>query len=156
MTAEEKARGRELATTESAFRTANDRMRRLAESHRFETNQGVPFLCECADSGCREIVMLSIEDYERLRAQPCWFLLVAGQKTQRRHTSGSSTRKTATRSWRGSVLRAGGSPTRPTRPLPTLASPGRTRAAKSAPCVAGGPRRVSQSGRRPIAPARKM
>ena len=24
--------------------------------------------------------MLSIEDYERLRAQPCWFLLVAGHE----------------------------------------------------------------------------
>ncbi len=80
MTAEEKACGRELATTESAFRAANDRMRRLAESHRFEPNQGVPFLCECADPGCREIVMLSIEDYERLREQPCWFLLVAGHE----------------------------------------------------------------------------
>ena len=37
-------------------------------------------MCECADLGCREIVMLSIEDYERLRAQPCWFLLVAGHE----------------------------------------------------------------------------
>lgn len=80
MTVEEKLRGRELATTESAFRTANERMRRLADSHRFEPNQGVPFLCECADPGCREIVMLSPEDYERLRKQPCWFLLVAGHE----------------------------------------------------------------------------
>ena len=73
-------RGRELAETESAFRSANERMSRLAGSHRFALDQGVPFLCECGDPGCREIVMLSIEDYERLRAQPCWFLLVAGHE----------------------------------------------------------------------------
>ena len=80
MTAEEKVRGRELAAIESAFRTANDRMRLLADSHRFAPDQRVPFLCECGDPGCREIVMLSIEDYERLRKEPCWFLLLAGHE----------------------------------------------------------------------------
>ena len=76
----EKERGRELAAIESAFRSANERMSRLAGSHRFAPDQGVPFLCECADLGCREIVMLSPEDYERLRKHPCWFLLVAGHE----------------------------------------------------------------------------
>jgi hypothetical protein len=77
---EEKTRGLKLAANESVFRIANERMQRAAASHHFAPDQGVPFLCECADPGCREIVMLSPEDYERVRAQPCWFLLVAGHE----------------------------------------------------------------------------
>jgi hypothetical protein len=73
-------RARELAVNESHSRTANERLRRAALSHRFEADQRLPFVCECADQGCREIVMLSLEDYERVRAQPCWFLLVAGHE----------------------------------------------------------------------------
>jgi hypothetical protein len=71
---------RNLAMNQSAFRTANERMRRAAASHRFEPGQGVPFLCECADPNCYEIVMLSLEDYERVRAHAAWFLLVAGHE----------------------------------------------------------------------------
>jgi hypothetical protein len=77
---EEEARGLKLAANESLFRIANERMQRAAASHHFAPDQGVPFLCECADAGCREIVMLSPQDYERVRAQPCWFLLVAGHE----------------------------------------------------------------------------
>ena len=73
-------RARELAVNESHSRTANERLRRAALSYRFEADQRVPFVCECADRGCRELVMLSLEDYERVRAQPCWFLLVAGHE----------------------------------------------------------------------------
>ena len=76
----EEARALKLAANESLFRLANERMQRAAASHHFAPDQGVPFLCECADPGCREIVMLSPEDYERVRAQPCWFLLVAGHE----------------------------------------------------------------------------
>jgi hypothetical protein len=38
------------------------------------------FLCECGDEHCREIVMLTIEDHEHVRARPAWFLLVAGHE----------------------------------------------------------------------------
>ena len=69
-----------LAMNESVARNSNERLSRMAISHRFESSQGVPFVCECADAGCHEIVMLSLEDYERVRAQSCWFLLVAGHE----------------------------------------------------------------------------
>lgn len=65
---------------ESAFRAANERMRRSAASHRFEPDQGVPFLCECADPNCYEIVMLSLEEYARVRMHSSRFLLVAGHE----------------------------------------------------------------------------
>ena len=65
---------------QSVFRSANERLRRAAESHRFEADQRVPFVCECADERCREIVMVSIAEYEHIRAHPTWFLLVAGHE----------------------------------------------------------------------------
>lgn len=80
MRAEDEARALKLALNQSAFRTSNERLRRAAASHRFEADQRVPFVCECADEGCREIVMLSIEEYEHIRGHPTWFLLVAGHE----------------------------------------------------------------------------
>jgi hypothetical protein len=78
--ADKEAWALKLAMNESAFRASNERLRRAAASHRFEERQGVPFLCECADPGCREIVMLSLEQYEKVRAHPSRFLLVAGHE----------------------------------------------------------------------------
>ena len=80
--ATDEARALKLAINQSAFRSANERLRRAADSHRFRGEDRVPFLCECADENCREIVMLTIEDYEHIRAHPTWFLLVAGHEDE--------------------------------------------------------------------------
>jgi hypothetical protein len=71
-----------LAMNQSAFRSANEQLRRGAAAHHFEDRQRVPFICECADPSCRESVMLSLEDYEHIRAHPTWFLLVAGHEDE--------------------------------------------------------------------------
>ena len=69
-----------VAADQSAARSANERMRTLVIRERFEPTQRVPFLCECADRSCSEIVMLSLREYERLREYPRRFLLVAGHE----------------------------------------------------------------------------
>jgi hypothetical protein len=76
----DEARDRKIALNQSTFRNANERIERAAQSHRFEANQGVPFLCECADPGCSETVMLSLADYEAVRAHADRFFLVAGHE----------------------------------------------------------------------------
>ena len=76
----DEARDRKIALNQSIFRDANERIERAAQSHRFEANQGVPFLCECADPGCSETVMLSLADYEAVRAHADRFFLVAGHE----------------------------------------------------------------------------
>jgi len=43
------------------------------------------FVCECADPNCYEVVLLSIEEYERVRAHPTWFVLVAGHEDEETH-----------------------------------------------------------------------
>ncbi len=80
MAADDEGRALKLAINQSAFRASNERLRRAAASHRFEARQRVPFVCECADPHCREIVMLRVEEYEHIRAHPTWFLLVAGHE----------------------------------------------------------------------------
>jgi len=67
---------------QSVFRTANERFRQKAESYQFRPVDRVPFICECADENCREIVMLTLQDYEHIRAHPAWFLLVAGHEDE--------------------------------------------------------------------------
>ena len=74
------ARARKLALNESTFRSANERIERAAQSHHFDADQGVPFICECADPGCYETVMLSLADYEAVRVHPDRFFLVAGHE----------------------------------------------------------------------------
>ena len=37
---------------------------------------GIPFLCECPEPECTEIVQLSMDEYEAVRRQPTSFLQV--------------------------------------------------------------------------------
>ena len=80
MSVDEEARAHKLAANESRFRRSNERLERAAYSHRFETTDRLPFLCECADPGCFEAVWLRIAEYEQVRAHPTRFVLVAGHE----------------------------------------------------------------------------
>lgn len=80
MSADDEARAHKLAANQSRFRRSNDRLQRAASAHRFEATDRLPFLCECADPGCFEAVMLSIAEYEKVRAHPSRFVLVAGHE----------------------------------------------------------------------------
>jgi hypothetical protein len=79
-TGDDEARARKIALNQSTFRDANERIERAAQSHRFEPDQRVPFICECADPRCRELVMLSLADYEAVRAYAERFFLAAGHE----------------------------------------------------------------------------
>lgn len=53
-------------------RAGNDRIADKAEQLRFVSR--VPMLCECSKAACRAIVMISIDEYRRLRENPDDFL----------------------------------------------------------------------------------
>jgi len=36
------------------------------------------FLCECGQVGCNRVVELTLDEYDRLRAQPRWFVVCDG------------------------------------------------------------------------------
>ena len=65
---------------QARFRYSNERLRRTAAHIRFEPSDRVPFVCECPDRDCFEVLMLSLEEYDRLRTHPSWFLFAAGHE----------------------------------------------------------------------------
>lgn len=76
-------RGPEVATCScrptvaGSFREANEQIERAAEPLGIEP---IPFLCECADERCTEIVKLTLAQYEVIRDEPRWFLNVPGHE----------------------------------------------------------------------------
>jgi hypothetical protein len=79
MAHDDETRTRSLAMNQARFRYSNERLRRTAAHVRFKPSDRVPFLCECADRDCFEVVMLSLEEYDRLRRHELAFF-VAGHK----------------------------------------------------------------------------
>ena len=72
------AREKRLGENEALFRAANERVEEWEERHlRFESEL---YYCECADPNCREKVVLRHADYEKVRADPCYFVIVPGHE----------------------------------------------------------------------------
>jgi len=57
-------------------RAANDRIAEKAGQLRFVSR--VPMLCECSTPACRTIVMISLEEYRRIREDQDGFLTAPG------------------------------------------------------------------------------
>ena len=64
------------ARNESVFREANERIFEAARP--YALSGGLPFICECTDPSCREIVRLSLGEYEAIRQEPTHFLIASG------------------------------------------------------------------------------
>jgi hypothetical protein len=67
-----------IGRNDATFREANERIRSSAEE--YEIVMQVPFICECADERCREIVHMDLSEYEEVRAEPTHFLNVPGHE----------------------------------------------------------------------------
>jgi hypothetical protein len=66
----------ELERNEERFRNANERLKwRLVELAAVDR---VPFVCECADGECLDVVDVTIAEYESVRARPRAYLLAPG------------------------------------------------------------------------------
>ena len=60
-----------IARNDALFRDANERIGAFAAQHELREDD-VPFICECADMGCHEIVRLPLNEYEKVRSNPRW------------------------------------------------------------------------------------
>ena len=67
-----------IARNDAIFREANDQIGETAEEYGTQTS--IPFLCECADQNCREIVRLTLEQYRDVRSDPRHFVNVPGHE----------------------------------------------------------------------------
>jgi hypothetical protein len=75
-----KDEGREerCAHNELAFRRANESLRPVFEHA--PGNERYPFLCECGDRRCSEVVHVTLATYAAVRAHPQRFLILPGHK----------------------------------------------------------------------------
>lgn len=62
------------AENEAIFRDANERIEQRLGELTLEEGRS-PFLCECEDLRCREMLRLTREEYESIRSQPNRFVV---------------------------------------------------------------------------------
>jgi hypothetical protein len=74
------ARTARLAENESRFREINERLERDLADVDDGGGRRLGFVCECAQTGCREVVRLSLAEYEAVRADAMTFAVAAGHQ----------------------------------------------------------------------------
>jgi hypothetical protein len=63
-----------IARSNATFRAANERIRATAESYEM-TEGALPFICECADESCTDVLQVPLESYRATRTHPRRFLI---------------------------------------------------------------------------------
>ncbi len=71
--------GIRIAQNEVVFREVNERLRELGESFSL-VSELAEFVCECGNTACTERVQMPLSDYEHIRSDPKWFLVVKGHE----------------------------------------------------------------------------
>jgi hypothetical protein len=67
------------AKNEATFREVNEKLEQRADE--LELGEGrTPYLCECDAERCTNVVLLTREEYEQVRAHPRTFVLVSGHQ----------------------------------------------------------------------------
>ena len=69
------------AENEATFRAANERIR-AAEQELNPPLERVPYLCECDDVQCRELIPLTAAEYERIREDGVTFAVLRGHSSE--------------------------------------------------------------------------
>ena len=71
----------QAAKNEAAFRSVNERLQEKADELELGDRQ-TPFLCECEDERCTEVLLLRRSDYEDVRAHPRRFIVAPGHQEE--------------------------------------------------------------------------
>lgn len=66
-----------LARNGDFFREVNERISEQAGSHGVDPHR-YEFFCECSDTTCLERILLTLEEYEHIRAEPTRFVVRNG------------------------------------------------------------------------------
>jgi hypothetical protein len=69
-----------IAKNDARFREANEQIRETALEHGFDPESRVPFICECAEPSCTQILLIPLEAYAEVRSDPRRFLSVLGHE----------------------------------------------------------------------------
>lgn len=68
----------QVARNDAIFRDANEGIERAARQ--LGGAERVPFICECVDLSCREVLRLTLSEYEDIRSSPVRFVVAAGHE----------------------------------------------------------------------------
>lgn len=74
----EEASEEAIGETQAAFRAANERLEAAADA--IGLTLRLPFICECPDAACMELVSLTLDQYEAVRAHPRHFFTSPGHQ----------------------------------------------------------------------------
>jgi hypothetical protein len=72
------ARATRVAKNESIFRRANEQLEKRFKA--LGADGLTPFLCECGDAACTQVIRLTLEEYEAVRARGAHFAIVPGHQ----------------------------------------------------------------------------
>jgi len=67
----------QVARNDALFRDANERIHDAAIEYDVDP---VPFICECAEPTCHEVIALTLAEYDRVRATPTRFVIAPGHE----------------------------------------------------------------------------
>ena len=68
-----------IAENQSTFREANEDIELAAEKMKLY-GRSVPFICECPRPECTELIRLTLDEYESVRADPTHFANAPGHE----------------------------------------------------------------------------
>jgi hypothetical protein len=66
----------------AVFRDANEEIEAAATQFGLTADSLSPFICECSDARCLEVVRLTLEEYRHVRSDPRWFVHAVGHETE--------------------------------------------------------------------------
>jgi hypothetical protein len=69
-----------IARNNALFREANDEISVAADDHGLDDGRPVPFICECSEPRCTQIIRLTLVEYRRVRSNPRWFAHALGHE----------------------------------------------------------------------------
>ena len=67
-----------IGRNDAIFRQANERINAFADAQ--QPDEPAPFICECADSKCQEVVFIPLAEYAAIREGPRLFWNVPGHE----------------------------------------------------------------------------
>jgi hypothetical protein len=70
---------RRIGLNEALFREVNERVRTINEGFS-QVLEDAEFVCECGDDACAERITLTLDEYERIRSEPTWFIVKPGHE----------------------------------------------------------------------------
>ena len=70
----------QAARNEATFRDANEKISAKGDDLDFVGR--IPFLCECEEPSCTNVLLLEHDEYERARSNPRQFVLSPGHETR--------------------------------------------------------------------------